>query len=151
MVWPNMAHTSSSARDLVLLVEDDADNRELMTIFLEGAGFRVLGFESAEATLAKIGDAEPCAMLTDLWLPGLSGADLVARLREHPKRRNLAAIALTGCSTSEVEASAPLLFAKVFQKPLAFDAVVGAVRACISNPAPFASVTSVARERLHSF
>lgn len=130
-----MASSCSRARELVLLVEDDADNLELMTLLLEDAGFRVLGFASAEATLDNVGDAVPCAVLTDLCLPGLSGAELISRLREHPKRRTLRAFALTGFCKAEVEANAPLLFEDVFRKPVAFDSLLETIRACIPVPA----------------
>lgn len=60
----------------VFVVDDDEVVRESLVQLLEGAGFRVLAYASAEAFLAQC-SAHPdaCAVL-DVRMPGLSGPDL---------------------------------------------------------------------------
>lgn len=73
-----------------LLVEDDLDQRVLLTRLLERAGYAVLAVPSATAALAVPGPgSDPVRpiriILLDLRLPDLDGRDLLARLRErHP-------------------------------------------------------------------
>ncbi|EAP89425.1 sensory box histidine kinase/response regulator [Oceanicaulis sp. HTCC2633] len=62
-----------------LVVEDNATNRNLLTSYLEGAGWRVLQASSSAEALAEMDktDTDPDAVLLDLHMPGLSGEDLL--------------------------------------------------------------------------
>ena len=102
----------------VLVVDDDEDNREMLAIALEQGGFDVAQYPSAEDALAEVGDSRFHLVISDLKLPGMSGIDLVRRLREHPDRRGLRAFALTGVSAHEVRATAPGVFTQIFVKPV---------------------------------
>jgi DNA-binding response OmpR family regulator/HPt (histidine-containing phosphotransfer) domain-containing protein len=76
-----MKPKSSPAR--VLVVDDDAMSRELLGVLLEAEGYAVECAESGEAALAAVGEvgARPGLVLTDVQLPGISGAALAMELR----------------------------------------------------------------------
>lgn len=57
----------------ILLVEDNADVREMLQARLEMAGHRVVAAEDGTAGLAVAREARPDAALIDLGLPGLDG------------------------------------------------------------------------------
>ncbi|MBW3660752.1 MAG: response regulator [Gemmatimonadetes bacterium] len=78
-----MAESSIQALT-ILMVEDEAALRRLVTTVLERQGFRVLSAESATDALvvAQRLETSPDLVVTDLLLPGGSGLRLVARLRE---------------------------------------------------------------------
>lgn len=68
----------------ILVVEDDADIRNLYVEILDGEGFRVLAAESGEAALKILNelDRDPCLILTDFMMPGMSGAELVKIIKK---------------------------------------------------------------------
>lgn len=72
----------SEAELRVLLVEDEKMVRELTKRILAGAGFRVTDAASADEALQRAAEGVFDVVLTDVLLPGMSGPELVARLRE---------------------------------------------------------------------
>jgi two-component system cell cycle sensor histidine kinase/response regulator CckA len=79
-------------RELVLLVEDDDNVRELAVEMLIGLGYTVRSFPGAQEAIGHCRDTgeEYDLLLTDVVMPDLSGRDLVAALRpDHPNLRVL--------------------------------------------------------------
>lgn len=66
----------------VLLVEDDAPTRVFLSENLIADRFAPLSATSAEEALDVLGRARPDVAVVDVGLPGLSGLDLVSRIRE---------------------------------------------------------------------
>ena len=79
---------------VVAVVEDNADNRLLLQAILDGL-YDVREFESAEAALEAFARAAPDVILLDISLPGMSGVELVHRLRADAALRHVPVIALT--------------------------------------------------------
>lgn len=71
---------------LVMVVEDDADNRELVAAVLRDGGYDVLAAEDGREALEMLerACALPVALLTDLRMPKMSGLELLEHLRHHP-------------------------------------------------------------------
>jgi len=72
------------ARDAaILLVEDDPSVRRLLTLMLQGSGYRVFSAGSGDEALALVesGALAVDAVLSDYVLPGISGVELCAALR----------------------------------------------------------------------
>lgn len=65
----------------VILVEDDAELRSLVTRGLEEEGFQVTTAPTAADLLRQIGDADPDALIVDIGLPDADGRDVVQALR----------------------------------------------------------------------
>jgi len=65
----------------VLLVDDDEDVRESTAQALQLAGFQVLSFESVEAARSHIRSGAPVVVVSDVKLPGVSGADWLPQIR----------------------------------------------------------------------
>ena len=80
----------------VLLVEDETVARQLATRALASSGWRVLAAGSAEAALAAAAGRHLSVVVTDMELPGRSGASLVAALRGWPGQENLPALIVSG-------------------------------------------------------
>lgn len=67
---------------LIHILEDDAAIRESLKLLLETRGYAVDAFESGDELFAR-GDLNSCAcMIVDVNLPGDSGFDVVAKLRQ---------------------------------------------------------------------
>lgn len=87
--------------DTILVVEDDVDIRFLVTTHLHLAGFTVVEATTAAEALDLLAGAPPAAMVTDLGLPGMDGADLVGRVRRRAQTRGLPIVVLTAVSNSD--------------------------------------------------
>jgi len=73
--------------DTVLIVEDDQDIADLISVNLKEISLKVEHVNSAELALEYIAKAEYSLVLVDVMLPGMSGLDLCRLLREqHPEQ-----------------------------------------------------------------
>lgn len=85
----------------VLVVEDDPDGRELLAELLGTAGYEVVACSDAdemEAALTERG--RPCVVLSDLYLQGAPGTELVSKMRARPGFEYVPAIFVTGVEPS---------------------------------------------------
>ena len=65
----------------ILVVEDNPDLRETLSLLLEGDGRRIEAVADAEDALRAFGAQPFDVVFTDVKLPGMSGLDLADRLR----------------------------------------------------------------------
>jgi CheY-like chemotaxis protein len=73
----------SGRGERILLVEDETRVRKVMEEMLRHAGYNVVATASAEEALARFSaDGSFALVLTDVIMPGQSGVELAARLRE---------------------------------------------------------------------
>jgi two-component system alkaline phosphatase synthesis response regulator PhoP len=79
----------------VSVVEDDESIREIVLYALQSAGFHSVGFESAGAFFASLGQAAPDLLLLDIMLPGEDGLSLLGRLRADARAKAMPVILLT--------------------------------------------------------
>ena len=79
---------------VVAVVEDNADNRLLLQAILDGL-YEVDEYETAESALDVFQRTAPDVILLDISLPGMSGVELVQRLRADAALRHVPVIALT--------------------------------------------------------
>jgi len=87
----------------VLLVDDHADSRELLTAFLEGLGVVVYGAADADEGLALLRKARPDVLVSDIEMPGESGYVLIQKVRALPPEAGglTPAIALTAYARAD--------------------------------------------------
>jgi DNA-binding NarL/FixJ family response regulator len=83
----------------VLLVDDDADARNLLRLGLLEAGLRVSVAASGEEALASLADTLPDAVLLDVMMPGIDGFATCGKIRE--AYEDLPVIFMTGLGESE--------------------------------------------------
>ena len=70
------------AEPVIHIIDDDEAIRDSLTFLLDTANFKVRAYDSAEAFLARLDGLEPGCIITDLRMPGMSGMDLVQRLKD---------------------------------------------------------------------
>jgi two-component system cell cycle response regulator DivK len=83
------------SRCMVLLIEDNADSREVYSIYLAHVGFAVLTASDAEAGLLMAAERSPDVVVMDVELPGMDGYDATRRLKADPATRHARVVALT--------------------------------------------------------
>jgi DNA-binding response OmpR family regulator len=84
--------------ELVMIVEDEQEIRDLVRYHLERAGYRVSAMADGEKALERMFATRPDAAVLDLMLPGLSGLELLRELRDEPATRDLPVLVLTARS-----------------------------------------------------
>src|SRR5512141_678310 len=81
--------------DLVMVIEDEKEIRDLVRYNLERAGFRVATAADGEEGLERIFASRPDAVVLDLMLPGRSGLEVLRELRGEPVTREVPVVVLT--------------------------------------------------------
>lgn len=79
----------------ILVIEDNPDNRKLVTWILEDEGYSVTCCETAEDGLNTLAQHPFDAVLMDISLPGMDGKTATQHIRQNPSWENLPVIALT--------------------------------------------------------
>ena len=85
----------------ILLVEDEAAIREMVSLALERAGFTVWQAEDGGQAEKLLVDVMPDLLLLDWMLPGISGIELARRLRRDEVTRDVPIIMLTARTEEE--------------------------------------------------
>jgi CheY-like chemotaxis protein len=121
----------------ILVIDDDAILRDLVTDWLEGAGYRVRKVQDCCAGVAELQRDTPALVVTDMFMPGPCAVDAIRELkREHPR---LALIALSGHFNSGQGLTADEALAagadRAFAKPVKRAEFLRAVAELIGAPA----------------
>jgi two-component system, chemotaxis family, sensor kinase CheA len=98
---PGARRLSTAART-VLLVDDSAFFREMLTPVLKAAGYRVAAAASADEAMSLLAaGARIDVVVTDIDMPGRNGFELVEALRAQPRSAALPVVALSSAVTPE--------------------------------------------------
>ncbi|MFC3714391.1 response regulator transcription factor [Sphingoaurantiacus capsulatus] len=121
------------SRGRIFVVDDDAAVRQATCWALRAAGYDARDFDSGEAFLRDADVAGPGCAVLDLNMPGLSGLDVLQRLRE--RTSPLRIIMLTGygdvpTAVRAIQAGA----ADFIEKPYDPDALVAAIDRAMEQP-----------------
>jgi two-component system cell cycle response regulator DivK len=87
--------------ELILLVEDNDNNRLLVRDVLQASGYRVVEATSAEDGLRMAAEQQPALILMDIQLPGMNGIEALQRLRADPATRAIPVIAVTASAMTQ--------------------------------------------------
>jgi two-component system capsular synthesis sensor histidine kinase RcsC len=148
-----MRASAVDARGRVLLVEDNAVNRELIQQQLEELGFAVDAAEDGQAALALWQDGTYLAVLTDINMPVMDGYALARELRRRGQSLPILAITATALA-SERERCLAAGIDDLLLKPLNLDRLeagltkVHANAAQVATPAPSSRRVSAAIRRI---
>src|SRR5262249_25562402 len=127
--------STSPARPLVCVVDDDSLVRESVGSLLRAEGFQVDGFESAESFLSQPRREAAACLIVDLVLPGMSGCDLQKELDR--RGMDVPIILLTGYGDVPMSVRAMKAGALDFlTKPYDDDDLLAAVRRALPRRFP---------------
>jgi two-component system, cell cycle response regulator DivK len=82
----------------ILIVDDYPDALDVWDLYLQASGFQVLRAEDGNEALKIACEQVPDLVVMDLELPGLSGSQVAAALRQRDDTRHIPLIASTGHS-----------------------------------------------------
>jgi DNA-binding response OmpR family regulator len=105
----------------ILVVEDEATFRQVVTRNLEARGHAVLGAETATEALRQLSDFRPDLMLLDINLPDRSGWDVLRELRERGIQVPTVIVSAVRVSPARLEEFRPMAY---LPKPFPLDALL---------------------------
>ena len=82
-------------RGLVLLVDDDTDQREMYGLYLRARGFLMLAATNRMQAMALARQVRPDVIIMDLAMPNLNGWEATQRSKHDPLTRSIPVIACT--------------------------------------------------------
>lgn len=125
--------TAHTGFETVLLVEDDASVREIVSQFLSSAGYEVIEASDAAEAVALVKDTTRCVdlLLTDIVLPGVGGPQLAGLVREHAS--GIRTLFISGYP-SEMLGSGGDATPVFLSKPFSRSSLLQAVRRCLTAP-----------------
>ena len=79
----------------VLVVDDESLIRQIISIILKSAGYKVIEAVSGNDALSKMADRNFGLVITDLRMPGMDGIEFIKQLRSESAYRSVPVIMLT--------------------------------------------------------
>ncbi len=140
------------AREHILVVEDEADIRELVRLNLEREGYAVHQARSGEEGLQAVRLRKPDVILLDLMLPEIDGLEVCRRLKNDVDCRHIPVIMLTAKGEeADIVAGLELGADDYVTKPFSTRVLVARVRALLRRRAtPEEEGQSAAPIQLHN-
>ncbi|MQA89311.1 MAG: response regulator [Gemmatimonas sp.] len=69
----------------MLVVDDNRDNVDILSAFLESRGYRVAVAEEGKAALSRLEEVHPDLVLLDVMMPGMDGWQVCRTIKSHPE------------------------------------------------------------------
>lgn len=130
------APPAADGKPTLLLIEDNEDGREMMTMMLECYGYQVRAAEDGLRGLDAVREFRPDLALVDIGLPGIDGYEVARRLRADPDTRHIKLVALTGYGLAEDLARVMAAgFDRHLVKPVGIEQLMETIASCMQEPA----------------
>ena len=81
---------------MILVVDDEADSRKLLTSLLSSEGYTVRAADGGELALASVSITRPDLILLDFRMPGMDGFEVCRKLKESATNCDIPVIILSG-------------------------------------------------------
>ena len=85
---------------VILVVEDQEDNRQILRDLLKSADYEITEAENGEEALATVVRQRPGLILMDIQLPGIDGYEATRRIKSDPALCSIPIIAVTSYALS---------------------------------------------------
>ena len=127
-----MTSENPAAARAVHIIDDDQALRESLAFLLRTHQLEVRCFDSAKTFVDALPDASLGCVITDIRMPGMSGIDLLRRLKE--LKVGVPVIVITGHGDVSLAVEAMKIgAADFFEKPFNDDQLVASVRAALQQ------------------
>ena len=122
------------AGELILIVEDNENNRMLVRDVLQSRGYQTAETDNAEEGLRLARASRPALILMDIQLPGMNGMDALKLLRADAATRDIPVMAVTASAmTHDRQKIMAAGFDAYQSKPINVREFVEAVRTILAH------------------
>lgn len=137
--------SSASSRQLIIVVDDEEDIRELVKLHLERAGFQTLSFGNGNDLLRWLSaNKAPALCILDVMLPDIQGTDICRQIRASDNFADLPVIMLTALGHEIDRVTGLELGADDYvTKPFSPRELVARVRAVLRRHSPVRETNSM--------
>ena len=116
----------------IIVIEDDADLRQLLLEELEDAGHRVLGASNGVEGLAAIKAVSPDVIISDIGMPEMDGYELRQLLESCPRFRSTPFFFVSALAFQEALDKGMSIGADAFlTKPVDYDVLLSRIEAAV--------------------
>ena len=124
----------------ILVVDDYADNRTLLSAWLRAKGYQVIEAKDGREGLLQANRSHPDLILMDLAMPELDGVEATRQIRERHTLARTPIFAISAYATHDVKADALAAGCnEVFAKPLDLESLLGKIQTTLAHaPTPHA-------------
>lgn len=117
----------------ILVVDDEVDSLDILTMILRQEGARLVPVVSAAAAIEALNQTIPDLIISDIGMPETNGYSLMEQIRALPQGKNVPAIALTAYANEiEPQRSFEAGFQKHLAKPIIIPELIAAITELIS-------------------
>ena len=116
-----------------MICDDDAGILEMLAIILEDSGYQVIAEQNSLNLYSLIEKTMPDLLLLDLWMPVLSGDQVLVHLRSQPETATLPVIVLSA-STDGPEIASKAGATSYIAKPFDIDHLLDGIEGVLSVP-----------------
>jgi FixJ family two-component response regulator len=126
-----------SAREEVVILDDDESVRSLLSDLVEREGYVPKAFADAREALKRLEELRPIAILADIKIPGMNGLEFLHEVRK--SHTNLPVIIMTGYPDHEMfRESLKYKVSDFIAKPFTIETVQKSLRLAIGTDDSFA-------------
>jgi two-component system, cell cycle response regulator DivK len=117
----------------ILIVEDNADSRDILSYLLKQKGFAIMCAENGAEALNKLAAERPELIITDISMPVMDGVEMIKKLREVPELKPI-----------------PVLVISAFRSGIVRDAMQAGANAAAAKPLEFENLFALINHLLES-
>ena len=115
----------------ILIVDDDANIRDLLRNRLEANGYEVISADNGLDGLRTIKSVRPDLVITDVYMPHLDGLTFFQELQSDDELRSIPLLVITGVKSMR-DVFEPTRMAKFLPKPFEGKELLASVEECMN-------------------
>jgi len=104
----------------ILIVEDDKDVSQIIKDVIEAQGYRAIAVTNGREALGVLEEERPALMLIDLFMPVMSGAELLKAIKRNPQLADIPRVIMTAANDQMIGVREDL---PVLYKPVDFESL----------------------------
>jgi CheY-like chemotaxis protein len=116
----------------ILLVEDNADVRQLPALFMKRLGYEVYEAGTGLEAVDRAATPRPDLIIMDFCLPGITGIEATRRLKFNPSTKDIPVLIITGFSDIDKRRALVAGAADILRKPIDMTTFRGLLRRYLS-------------------
>jgi PAS domain S-box-containing protein len=124
-IWDKDADAVAFSGSKVLIVDDMAENLELVKAFLENYNLEILTARNGDEAILKTKNHFPRLVFMDIRMPGMDGYEATKKIKEHTSTSQIPVVALTASVLQDEMEKFTSLFNGFLHKPVQKNLLIG--------------------------